>query len=551
MKRPSRFPADFLSRLLFAAALFSTTAEIIANGHISHAILRLALWSALANLVPSFLPRKGFHFCLGLLWILSPLVLALLAYISMNGMAPQPVTAFAILQEADCADILSAIHTSLDSGSFKWIALAFIGLLTGATGLAIQTVFSQNRTSVALRNAILCLSLLPVVAGFWWQLLDSKAPYWLMTAEETHATVLGEISSIALSYIENPSLRINDDSMITHADAHESVKISVPHLSILVIGESMRADGFGPDKVNRGPSSKELGARVQANLAAWLPPACVGHDSTALSVPMLITGTTPDHQVEAKNAPTGLSRLQSAGYTVGWFASGTQIGFVGPEVTKGRGLYWDSFSGEAATYDEQLLPVTENFVNPLMDDGYQGQPKALVLHIMGSHFAYEDRYPADLFPSEPTGLSDEDLENLRYDRANENTAKFLSELAHMIDKVKVPAIAVYTSDHGENLLRDHNGLLRHVSPRSSLAAYMVPVFVMWNEAEQKTGAPEKILSSVLNGQRIAQIDIYHTWMSLSGLDGGETVKPTLDPLVYGAINLGDKFTAVPCSSLKP
>jgi glucan phosphoethanolaminetransferase (alkaline phosphatase superfamily) len=545
MKSSTVIPYDLLSRFFFAGALFCLTAEIIAKSPVAlHFMIGTAILGVLTCLAPAAFSRRWYIFSLGLLWLLTPIVLALLAYVYLNEVPPQPITAVAILREADSEEISSAIRMLLAAGSYKWWALTYVSLLMGATAAIAAAIYFD------LRNAVLCLSLL-LTASIYCMSLGGGAPSWLFGAD-AQSTVIGELTIIVRASLEDDSIRREMLAGGGHAEAHESVKVTAPALSILVIGESMRADGLSSAKIDRGTWSKDLGARVRSGLAAWLPPACAGHDSTALSVPMLITGTTPDHQPDADKAPTGLSRLQSAGYDVGWLASSVQVGFAGPEVLNNpHGLYFNPMSNYSAFHDEALLPAAKVFASPLMVDGYKRSPRALVFHIMGSHFLYDDRYPPDLFGPEPTSLSKEEIEDLRYERANENTAKFLTEIASLLDQVKVPAFAIYTSDHGENLLRDHNGLWRHVSPRSSLAAYMVPVFVMWNEAEQKSGAPEKVLASVLKANRLAQRDVYNIWMSLSGLNGTSTVKATEDPKVYGARELGDKFSSISCSGLKP
>jgi glucan phosphoethanolaminetransferase (alkaline phosphatase superfamily) len=408
------------------------------------------------------------------------------------------------------------------------------------------------------RTAVLSACILPLAIGLWVQLIADSPPDWIANVYDAETTVAGQIVLVAYGVIgSNEFFReIENAAGGAHQEAHETIKITAPSLSVLVIGESMRADGLGPQKRTRGPWSMKLDDRVHAGFAAWLPPVCASHDSTETSVPMLITGVTPDRQREADEAPTGLSRLHSAGYDVGWIASGPQGLFAGPEIFKGHGLFWHSkntwlLNGGTPPLDEDLLPVAKNFISPLTSSSYTGNPKALVLHLWGSHAVYQDTYPKTLFSPDPTGLSEEELENLQYDHSNEYGAKTLETVGEMLDDVKFPAFAVYTSDHGDNLLRDHNGLLRHLGARTSQAATMVPGFVMWNKAAAQSGIPRKVLSKIAKAQHLAQVDLYRIWMALSGLDGKATVIPTESPLVYGAVKLGDKYGPVPCSSLKP
>ena len=304
MKSTQSLPSDLLSRLLVAAALFCPTAATVSANHDLCSAALLALWGAFICLMPAFLPRKAYLSFLVILWVLSPLVLALLAYIHLNGVPPQPFIALAILHAADHEEISAAIHMLFASDQYKWWAAAYIGLLSGGTGALFVAMISKNQMSPALRTAVFVFCLLPLVVGVWWQALAISAPSWLVNVSDAQATVVGELGAIvvgAFTYSEDVGLRDGALQKATiygsqHNEAQESTRISIPTLSILVIGESMRADGFALTKIDRGPWSSALGARVRSNLAAFLPPACASHDSTGYSVPMLITGTTPDHR---------------------------------------------------------------------------------------------------------------------------------------------------------------------------------------------------------------------------------------------------------------
>ncbi|MBE7426723.1 MAG: hypothetical protein HS106_11935 [Ideonella sp.] len=90
--------------------------------------------------------------------------------------------------------------------------------------------------------------------------------------------------------------------------------------------------------------------------------------------------------------------------------------------------------------------------------------RAALLHLLGQHFHYADRYPPDLFGPEPGGLTADERETLRYQRAAEFGAKTLLEIAAVLDAETKPAFAVFTSDHGENLWSDGNRKRYHAGP---------------------------------------------------------------------------------------
>ncbi len=562
-----------VSRLLFALALYLPTVDALLQASVNTRLWQVAIWGALISLAPALLPRKLFLASLALVWIISPLVMGLLGYIALDGIPPSIENVSQTIHEADISESISAFQLALHARGFGWWVAIYFALLLTASILAGVYRSSEDKIK-KLRNGVLCACIMSLAVGSLGnEFLKQSLPPWVLNHSEIRMTLAGNLYLIVLFEILDNTLGdamyvtpIKDSKNLggRHTQAHEKTHITAPTLSVLVIGESMRANALGPGTANRGIWSKELNERVKAGLAAWLPPTCAAHDSTSMSVPALITGTPPNRLTdgaawtnsEAQTAPTGLSRLKSAGYDIGWVASGAQGVYAGPEITGGNAFLWYSpmdyyLSGETSSFDEELLPMASGFLNPMTVQGYQGKPKALVIHIFGSHFRYEDRYPKSLFDPEPDNLSREELQTLHYNRANEYGAKILTGVAQMLDRVKAPAYAVYISDHGENLISDHNGLLGHVGARTSLAADLVPVLVMWNEAARASGRPQRVLAEVTKASRLAQTDVYHVWMSLSGLEATATVHPTKTPLVFGALHVGDKFTAIPCSTLQP
>ena len=169
----------------------------------------------------------------------------------------------------------------------------------------------------------------------------------------------------------------------------------------------------------------------------------------------------------------------------------------------------------------------------------------------GSHFTYEQRYPSDQFAAEPDGFSNEKLTDFRYERTEEYSAKVINELAKLLDASKVPAFLVYSSDHGENLPGDHNGVLIHLGPRATLRDGTTTSFVLWNAAMELTGKPTKVLSQLMDMPIIAHADIAKVFLSLAGMSDG-AVAPDPAPEILAPVELGAAYGIPnPCSLLKP
>jgi glucan phosphoethanolaminetransferase (alkaline phosphatase superfamily) len=325
--------------------------------------------------------------------------------------------------------------------------------------------------------------------------------------------------------------------------------ISDSRLSIFVIGESVRAGGIGPTQFQRGPWTKALNDRVQKNLGAWLPTTCAGSNGTAVSVPMLLTGLTPNRYNESGTAPSILAVLKKAGYKTAWISNQDMNVFS----EQGHDYYW-TISRSASvsdTFDEQLVPVARAFASPVINHGEQSVgPYAIILHMHGSHFEYIDRYPAAQFSAEPDNMNDETKIDLRYGRSEEYSAKVVNDLVALLDATPAPAFLVYSSDHGENLPSDHNGVTLHLGPRATLKDGTTTSFVLRNKAMELTGKPEIVLSQIMTRPVIAHADVAKIYLALSGMSDAAVI-PDSDPEILAPTELNaPSMQANACSQLK-
>jgi glucan phosphoethanolaminetransferase (alkaline phosphatase superfamily) len=331
-----------------------------------------------------------------------------------------------------------------------------------------------------------------------------------------------------------------------------SVRVTQPILAVFIIGESARAETYGPNQRGRGPASQALDDRITRGLGMWLPTTCAASDGTHLSVPLFLTATPPEHREEAPRTPTVLGRLKAAGFTTAWISNneaGADAREAGHDLYAGR---WtidpdqrlSAPSADDWKLDEDMLPAARRFVSVV--DG----PKAMILHTFGNHISYQDRYPAGFFGPEPSSLSDEALTDLRYSRAAEYGARMIMQVATLLDSTTAPAFLVYTSDHGENLPSDHNGVSIHLGPRTTIEDGTVPAFALWNEAMARSRFPARELAPLAQARMIAHADVARAFLVLAGERAGP-VLPTAIPTTWGRVAVGEEYSAVPCAALKP
>ncbi len=163
--------------------------------------------------------------------------------------------------------------------------------------------------------------------------------------------------------------------------------------------------------------------------------------------------------------------------------------------------------------DELVLPELRN----LLQNNNDSTPLFIIIHLMGSHFSYKERYP-DKFQYYNTSINDEVTANLatknikvqnEYDNSIRYTDYVLAQIIKELQSIKEPTFMLYTSDHSEI-----NGLDNIDDKRSAnvteKACYEIP-FVLWLSPEYKKRY--KKLESDLNQTLAhpAQTDNIYVW----------------------------------------
>lgn len=537
-----------ISRISFWLVLFLPTILALWRSDGNGRTWQTLLWAATACAFPAIIPQALFIVVQWLCVLCLPVLLWWITYAGLNGIGPGWEAATAAVStsppEAWGAMILS-IHTpNVLLCSSACCACLFFSIVVMRH---VRRTPQLTDTASNHLKSVFALALLPFFISFVTNATGLHFPILFMASDPGFSTM-----GTATRFIWEGADQIMYGDIMTVAPERRPAtaprKVSNTELAIFVIGESVRAGGIGPDKIQRGPWTKALNDRVQKHLGAWLPTTCSGSNGTAVSVPMLLTGLTPRRYAESDTAPSILAVLRAAGYKTAWISNQDRNVFT----EHGHDYYWTIAHSASVSdsYDEQLVPIAKTFAAPLINQNTLNS-YAMILHMHGSHFTYEQRYPSDQFAAEPDGFSNEKLTDFRYERTEEYSAKVINELAKLLDASKVPAFLVYSSDHGENLPGDHNGVLIHLGPRATLRDGTTTSFVLWNAAMELTGKPTKVLSQLMDMPIIAHADIAKVFLSLAGMSDG-AVAPDPAPEILAPVELGAAYGIPnPCSLLKP
>jgi len=483
--------------------------------------------AALSGVALAALPVAGFRIARVLTALLLPLSLLWIGYVSLNGMGPTPGDAFGTLRNTYTAEALGALRLIANQHSIS-VGLLQVVLLAGsfACGRPRRLRHSWSIVAAAVAAAMANAWLLPL-------LID--VPSAFPRGSDLQNFPYGCMADIVAGLLDRESgLRAQSQPGVERRVPHEAL-VSQSIDAIFVLGEAFRVDrpldfSFG------GTGWPELNQRVRAGLGQWLPKVCASADATVISVPLLLTGTSPEFSRDAATAPSGLARLEAAGYETAWLSNQDDRLFSGEK----RELVWQA-QGDRLRYDDALVPIASRFLS-----WHRGRNKALLLHLWDSHAPYDQHY---LPMPEPAGLDPERREALQYQRANDQTLVVLARLAALVDDIPTPAFLVYVSDHGENLLADHNGMHYHFGARTTAKAAYVPALVLWNSAFLHAFEPNERLRPLLAAPVLAHADIYELWMNFAGLP--EPLHATVDPKIMGKAKLTDQPGPVACSALAP
>jgi glucan phosphoethanolaminetransferase (alkaline phosphatase superfamily) len=275
---------------------------------------------------------------------------------------------------------------------------------------------------------------------------------------------------------------------------------------VLVIGESSRADRWSLDGYAR--DTNPLLAR-RANLV-FLPDVVTPAVSTRLAVPSIVAREpvlTPVGHSNPRAEPSLVAAFGEAGYRTAWLS------------TQGASGFWDTSSAfyardaqvvrflnpTAAAYrgnhDDVLLQPLQEFVQA-------GGPAMVVLHTLGSHFDYAQRYPKAF---ERFGTARPDA----YDNTILYTDWFLDAVMQRLNQPGRRSLVFYISDHGEDL--QQSGCDRTGVTRMGRWSYRVPALAWMSDtlAAERPGDLESLRAAARQPHQSAQT--FQTVLDLAGI----------------------------------
>jgi glucan phosphoethanolaminetransferase (alkaline phosphatase superfamily) len=184
-------------------------------------------------------------------------------------------------------------------------------------------------------------------------------------------------------------------------------------------------------------------------------------------------------------------------------------------------------------YDANLVPLLEEELNRQTNSA-----RLIVLHLYGSHFKYDSRYPSS------HGVYNEGTEKGKYLNSVAYTDHVLGMMLDLIFTSEKEIVFLYVSDHGEILNDYGDGSFGHGFKKlpKNRSEFEVPFIIAFNDAflERYDSSASIIKARTL--QPVSHDNISHTVLGLMGLRA-EVYQPTYD-LSSSQFTAHDRYTIV-------
>ncbi|MEI7954163.1 MAG: phosphoethanolamine transferase [Verrucomicrobiota bacterium] len=343
--------------------------------------------------------------------------------------------------------------------------LLFIAMTVAYGWLMSRSAFKPLKLGPVSRTGVAICALLIPLGELMHSNMDKawKSEQWRVVANFPVGTIISGVEAAQISYQIAHRGNLAKDLVVN--STVDPLPKGQREIHVLVIGETTRASSFGLNGY----------ARQTTPLLAAQPGLLNFHDvvapgpTTIISVPVILTSCNAASAQFSCGRPSVLNVFKKFGYRTYWLSTQLQHGrwdtpcsVFAKDAHEAKFLS-GAFSSNGKTGDEAFDTVPDSaLIDAVRSVLARGEEKVLlVLHTMGSHWIYSDRYPAEFnrFPSDPAicaaarlKATPEGYEQLRnsYDNTILFTDYVLSQLIHLLDGQGAVSSLYYVSDHGEN-----------------------------------------------------------------------------------------------------
>lgn len=289
---------------------------------------------------------------------------------------------------------------------------------------------------------------------------------------------------------------------------------------ILVIGEAARYDHFHINGYERDTSPLLDTINNIFSLSALYSNA----NLTTNAIPIMLT-RADILNIDRSAAERSIAEAyKEGGFQTAWLSNQPMMEFcsrIALELDYHKAAI-SGLEGGSGEPDSVLYDWTAELFNH-----HPAQKTFYVLHMLGSHLKYDQRYPKEHEFFKPAIQASDGYSVLSahnkdkvintYDNTIRYTDYVLSKLIGLLRQQKGIRALIYVSDHGENLFDDEQEYSVHGTYEGTKYEAHVPCFI-WLSEEYQEAYPDKVQALKRNLQKREQSDVlFYSLADLGGL----------------------------------
>lgn len=398
-------------------------------------------------------------------------------------------------------------YISVNMSYFK-LVLAIIGLFIVGCFVFYTSKFSFNRkNNFSKRTYIFVLLLF---------LANCLLTVWSVSNTRL-AHIFFETSSTLKSFAEYQKILESRQNMkIDNKELLEKLKNAPDGVYVLVIGESLTRDHMNVYGYNRDNTPFQSRAILDPHYT-FFNHVYSCYTQTVQVLTYALTEKNQYNDIRLADAFSIIDLARQAGFKTTWISNQSRFGIwdtpIGAIGSQCDDQYWiNQYIGTGVVtknYDSALVPFLRK-VDPM------NRRQLIVIHLMGSHVSYWDRYPKEFYfwPKDQTKKRTKaEIMTDEYDNSVLFNDYVMSQIMKEVTNYIHADGVIYFSDHGE-LVAERPG---HNADQFNYTMVHIPFWVYTSDKYQKS-QPE-IMKRILSRKNtpFTNDKIYDTLMGMMGL----------------------------------
>lgn len=392
--------------------------------------------------------------------------------------------------------------------AWRWVGFAmllpFIGLAAGEVALVTQPQQGGAENS-ADQQSMATRELLKDVRFGMDTVMTSSFPFGVPFRVSTY---ISEQQRLNEARIKSRKIEVSASTVVELAS----------ELVVLVIGESARPDRWHVNGYPRQTTPAIEAIPEAVSLSNVLSP----WPATRNAVPTLLTGVLDDNGLPPIAVPSVIDVFQAAGWETHWLSNQSPLGMHDSTIVlhAGRAQQRKFLNGgdytQPSDFDEVLIPALERALQEAPE-----KKKLVILHLLGSHTAYEHRYPPSFAQFERIPSAYEKIGGFReihdqYDNSILYTDYVLGQFIARIRATGKAAALIYASDHGQNLPDTECQKIGHGHPTEDTFRTAALAWISPELEDKRPGTTQRLRERATAPFHLTEI--FATLLDLGGID---------------------------------